>query len=206
MARRHLPIVVEQGLATIRINRTRAATQLFYRIGMDAVTCRKGCNHCCYYPVRISIFEGVLLYRELQTNQLWNGSLKLALERHSKQTYELASEVWLMSNIPCPLLSDNRCTAYGARPFVCRMTVSVGDPDRCRPAQFSTDSFVQHSAEAAAFNDEVFWAARSAQSRLMHLPLPISTAVLLGRYVVESGVGIDDLDRSVVSEFEAMVP
>lgn len=206
MSKRHLPVVVEQGLGTLRISRTRATTTLFHRIGMDAVTCRKGCDHCCHYPVRISILEGILLYRELQRLQLWNGKLKLALELHSKQTYELAPEVWLLANIACPLLVDHQCSAHGARPFVCRMTVSVGDPDLCKPAQFGRGSFVAHPGESAAYGIEVQSAARSAQSRLLHHSVPISTAVLLGHHVVESEVSLEDIDRGIASRLEAIIP
>lgn len=206
MGKRHLPVVVEQGLGRLRINRTRATTSLFHRIGMDAVTCRKGCDHCCHYPVRVSIFEGILLYRELQRLQLWNGRLKQALERHSRQTYELAPEVWLLADIPCPLLAEHQCTAHGARPFVCRMTVSVGDPDLCRPAQFGRGSFVAHPDESSGYGVEVQSAARSAQSRLLHQQVPISTAVLLGHHVVENGVGVEDIDRVILSRLEQVVP
>ncbi len=205
MAKRHLP-VVEQGLGSIRISRTRAATALFHRIGLDAITCRKGCDHCCHYPVRISVLEGMLLYRELQRLQLWNGKLKNALERHSKQTYELTPEVWLLANIPCPLLTEHRCAAYAARPFACRMTVSVGDPDHCRPAQFERASLVPHDAEASTFNDAVQRASRNAQSRLLHHPVPVSTAVLLGQQVAEGEASLDDLDRGVLSRLQAIIP
>lgn len=205
MAKRHLP-VVEQGLGALRISRTRATTALFHRIGLDAVTCRKGCDHCCHYPVRISTLEGILLYRELQRLQLWTGKLRSALERHSRQTYELAPEVWLLANIPCPLLAEHQCSAHAARPFVCRMTLSVGDPDLCKPAQFERGAFVTHPAESAAFTDEIQRASRNAQSRLLHHVVPISTAVLLGHHVAETTASLEDLDRGILARLEAIVP
>lgn len=205
MVKRRLTVVLEQGLAAVRLNRTRAAGALLLRIGLDETTCRMGCTHCCHYPVRISILEGIVLYRALQTKNLWNSDLKHALQEHSKRTFEVAPEVWLLAGIACPLLAEGQCTAYDARPFSCRMTFSTRDPDRCRSVYFGSGTFVDHRAESAAFEHVLRLAAKGAQSRLLQEAVPISTAILLGRHVVECGAESEDLDRSLLNEITSGV-
>jgi Fe-S-cluster containining protein len=204
MAKRRLPVVMEQGLAALKLERMHASEALLSRVGRGEVMCRKGCTHCCHYPVLISIFEGILLYRELQRLGLWNSDLRHALEQHSKKTLDLDATVWLLSSMPCPLLSENQCIAYEARPFFCRMTFSTHDPELCRSVYFSTETFVGHQYESMAFNSRVEAAGKNTRSRTLHRVLPISAAVLLGRHVVESDEELDDLDNSVISELRAL--
>lgn len=205
MAKRRLSIVLEQGLGAVRLHRTRAADAFLLRTGLDETTCRMGCTHCCHYPVRISILEGIVLYRALQSKNLWDSNLKHALEKHSKRTFEVAPEVWLLAGIACPLLSEGQCTAYDARPFTCRMTLSTRDPDLCRSVYFNSGTFVEHRDESVAFEHVLRSASKNAQSRLLQEAVPISTAILLGRHVVECGVESEDLDRSLLNEITSGV-
>ena len=201
MTMRRLPLVIEQAQARIRSSRTSLTEGLRSKVGRDNVTCRKGCAHCCSYPIYISLLEGILLYRGLRNAGLWRSKLEKALESHSNLTSGLAPEVWLTADIACPLLDENRlCLAYDDRPFLCRATLSVGNPDDCRGVRFSETSFVPRQEEAIEFRKVVSSLKDQYDSRLLHHATPISTAVLLGRLIMEETSEADDLD-DVISTY-----
>lgn len=117
-------------------------------------------------------------------------------------TMSLANEVWLLANLPCPLLTPkNRCMAYDARPFNCRATLSVGDPAYCHPHRLVSGSGIVPRVEVlAAFHDvETKLLKRHG---LFHLTMPISSAVLLAEKVVSGSIDLEGADRAFVAEYK----
>jgi Fe-S-cluster containining protein len=97
-------------------------------------SCTKGCTHCCYYPVTISLLEGSRLYTALVEAGRWTPSMRRKCEELSKRLIALAPQVWLLSMTPCPLLNaEGACMVYDERPLHCRTAFSVDDPDLCHP-------------------------------------------------------------------------
>lgn len=148
------------------------------------ITCTKGCAHCCYHPVLISIFEGILLYRHLKKERLWTSTLRNRLQKASDKVMGLDYKVWLLSAIPCPLLRDNECSVYKARPLRCQLMSSIDDPIRCHPHRFdSTVEVLPAGPVLRTFNAlerELLW-----RHSLPYIHLPIGQAVLLGAKIEE---------------------
>ncbi len=73
----------------------------------DHIVCRKGCDDCCRH---LSLFwvEGVALALALE-------ALPDAEAEHIRQRARQATP-----DGPCPLLENNQCLMYQARPIICR--------------------------------------------------------------------------------------
>lgn len=195
----HLPVMVNRTLGEANASRLLDAESFEKRVRKNGnVTCSKGCAHCCHYPITISILEGITLYQWLREHQLWTSKLREKFEQASTETWDLAPEVWLLSMIPCPLLSEeNRCTAYEARPFLCRTMFSRTDPYLCHPHR------IEGSTVPREVDVELFWVSEKAFLRrhdLRHVPLPISTAVLIGEKVVNGEVRLEEANGAVLQE------
>jgi Fe-S-cluster containining protein len=194
-----LPVIQAQAIAGVRIEQAERARK--YQEGLqDTPVCRKGCDHCCYHPIRISVMEGTLLYWHLRNNGLWSGALKGRLEEHSKLTLNLSPAVWLLSKIPCPLLQDSQCVAYKARPFLCRTNYSTGDPDLCHPARLSVATPMPDRQEDLVDFYSVELAAHKGQGA-PYWRLPLSLAVLLGSRIGEGQVNLPGVEQAVLSAY-----
>lgn len=100
----------------------------------EAVACRAGCSHCCYYHVAITAVEALVLVEHL------NGLPAAKRDRLKEKVHETAEQVrpisqadYMHTNIPCAFLEDNHCSVYEARPVACRGFHSV-DVEPCRVA------------------------------------------------------------------------
>lgn len=197
---KRLPIVVEQGLATTRLARERLGNAFVLRVGLDRLTCRRGCTHCCHYPLTISLSEGLLLYRALKERDQWHAQLKRDLERHSGLTFGTAPEAWLLAEIPCPLLVEQRCSAYEQRPFRCRTTVSTRDPDLCRTVYFAAHTFEDARVERVEFEATEIRSAKAIREHIRGLEqhVPLSTAVLVGHQIDEGLLAPEDLPQALL--------
>jgi Fe-S-cluster containining protein len=110
-------------------------------------SCRSGCAHCCHHGVQTSRAEAELLVAHVQQHFT-------EAERASAEQRVLAYVDWLAvqerllgpderiedraSRLGpvCPFLSDeHRCTAYAARPLVCRTHFVTSPPERCLPPE-----------------------------------------------------------------------
>lgn len=195
-----LPVLTEKAVSQIKHHRSQKGAD-FRTLAGDSVTCRKGCSHCCSYPLYISILEGVCLYLYLKGEGLWNFSLRRDLEEHLKQTIGLTPEVWLLAGAPCPLLTDEKtCLAYEQRPFLCRTMLSVGDPYLCRPAEFSagTPLLYRHDRmdEYYRLEKELLKEMRAPTARV-----PLSFAVMLGEKLVEGKIDVEDITPEVLKAY-----
>jgi len=98
------------------------------------IACTPGCDHCCYNQVECTPPEALVLghYLERQFSPEEKDRL-LARVRHrleataGKSKKEIAR---LRRELPCPLLQDQRCSAYPVRPLVCRAMHSL-DAGQC---------------------------------------------------------------------------
>lgn len=174
------------------------------RVGWDGVTCRKGCTHCCHYPLAISLWEGISIYQALKEEGQWRPPLKASLEHHSGQTLGASAEIWLLAAIPCPLLADGMCTVYAHRPFRCRVTTSSRNPDLCRPASFGPDTFIDNQPERLEFALVEQRAAKTSRDhvRAMNQQLPVSTAVLLAQQLVEGIIPLAQIPSTLLRLLE----
>lgn len=194
--KRHLPLLVESSIKSVQDLQSRIGSKFEGEVRTSkTVTCSKGCASCCYHPVMISLFEGILIYRWLSAHQLWTFSLKEKLRAVSDQQYGASYEVWLMSLIPCPLLNEkNECTAHKARPLVCRTFFATSDPYYCHPHRLGDETRILpreipigefHSAEEGFLR----------KHGLQFLKMPIGAAILLGEEVSEGKLPLENVDQ-----------
>lgn len=208
MARTKLPLHVEKALADVRS--AQAAISTRYEGDLRSLTsqakqsimCAAGCSHCCHYPATMSVLEGILLQRYLTHRGAWVPSLKQKLQAHADKTFGLAYEIWLLSDLPCPLLNEQqRCSVYSARPFTCRVTYSTGDPYLCHPHRLSSNvSIVPRVKVLAEFHsiEERLFSLNGAR----HILMPISKALLLAEKLVSGEYSFDRLDHRMAAELE----
>jgi Fe-S-cluster containining protein len=110
-----------------------------YRIATDPpatpIACREGCSFCCYIRVHLTPMELIFLVHSIQSNFSENEieALKNRLETIDPITHGMTDEERGRAKIPCPLLVNNRCSAYEARPQECRGYNST-NVEACRQA------------------------------------------------------------------------
>ncbi len=120
------------------------------------LACRKGCAFCCHQWVSVTAPEAFYLAKRLKPRQVERVVATAVDRREARFTGQGTFRS------PCPLLRDDACTAYDARPLVCRMAVST-TLETCRrvywenaderipvPPVFSGMRFVVQMALAAA--------------------------------------------------------
>jgi Fe-S-cluster containining protein len=126
----------------------------------ETITCRRGCTHCCYHYVAVSLAHGIviadylykskeLLKRFVEKHELWRRkgysisnnidrariqalSASMTIDRVLAETRPL-SQQYLDMNIQCPFLEDHRCMIYEVRPLSCSGHYAASPPDRCAP-------------------------------------------------------------------------
>lgn len=164
------------------------------------ITCQKGCNHCCYFPVAVTPLEGITMYRWLHERGLWKRAFKAKLQETHERVWGLSASVWLLGLIPCALLQeDGSCGIYEARPFACRTTFSVSAPEFCHPHRFAEFMGIIPRKEVAEAMD-------AAEDRLMKsakipaLRLPLATAILLGERVCTEDESAEDVLRQLLAQ------
>jgi Fe-S-cluster containining protein len=207
MAKRRLPVLVEHGLGEIDAARISIAAQFEQKVASDAdkaktrITCKPGCSSCCYHPVSISILEGLLLYQNLVKNGKYTPALKEGLQAATERQLGVSYEVWLLSMTPCPLLDgQQKCSAYSARPLICRTYLATSDPFYCHPHRLGPDTKIANRDEPTK-KFHAFETKTLKGFRLEHLLMPIGTSVLLAERICKGEVEISAADKELIVEY-----
>jgi len=198
---RRLPLLAERALADTKATQMQAASEYEHELrGDSTISCRTGCANCCHHPFLVTVLEGLLLYRFLASHGKWTPSLRKQVHEARDKTLGLAFEVWLLSNIPCPLLDTRmKCTAYEARPVHCRTTFSVGDPELCHPHKLGTNTpLADNTSVIVGFNIRVQELLKKLGShgRLM----PLSEALLLAEAIDNDTLSIEASDIQYIHD------
>jgi Fe-S-cluster containining protein len=192
---RRLPLLAERAIGDIKAMQTQmgAAFESALRTASVQPICKSGCSNCCSHPFLISIAEGVLLYRALVSNRTWT-KVRKRVEETRELTLGLNFEVWLMSNIQCPVLRENRtCGAYDSRPLHCRVTYSTGDSDLCHPHMLGAGTpLIDNADTVVQFSKEVRTVLKKigAHGTLM----PLAEALLLGEMIDTGKLPVEESD------------
>lgn len=112
-----------------------------YRPRLD---CKEGCSYCCCKPgVLISIPELLRILEHLTTTLDADGiaAVRERAVRYARQLNGRSFDEPTDESIPCPLLSDGRCSVYEVRPLTCRGYNSTS-VDACRQAHESGNALV----------------------------------------------------------------
>ena len=204
---RRLPVLVERAVHEVEAKRTEIAQrfEMNARAQVSAenktITCRAGCAWCCHHPVLISVLEGIGLYRWLQKKGKWNDKLKAKLREVSDRQYGTTLETWLLALIPCALLDENnKCSAYEARPLICRTYYATSDPYLCHPHRLSEGtSILDRTTAVEPFHAEQARLLRGHKLQL--LAVPIGTALLLAERVCTGELDLESVDVEVLKEY-----
>lgn len=87
--------------------------------------CRKGCSHCCHMPAMIYTHEA---------ESLADASGRTMASVEHRLVNESLDSAARFSGQACPFLAgDGSCSAYDARPLICRLHHSLNEsPNNCR--------------------------------------------------------------------------
>jgi Fe-S-cluster containining protein len=90
------------------------------------VDCRKGCSICCCQAVLALPYEILFLFDSISKN-LSGKEIQAVMERaylRNEATKRMKVMEFLNYKSPCPLLINDICIAYSARPMACRTYIS----------------------------------------------------------------------------------
>ncbi|ASB50004.1 YkgJ family cysteine cluster protein [Alkalitalea saponilacus] len=96
------------------------------------VDCKMGCGWCCHQSVFASTHEMLYLVDYLKSRykpEVVESVAERALSKSQKTKGMTRSEL-LGNKIACPLLQNNKCMVYSARPMACRIYLS-SDVNTC---------------------------------------------------------------------------
>jgi Fe-S-cluster containining protein len=124
-----------------------------------SISCKKGCDACCYQLVPISRAEGFILLSLINTlpkdqqdriRVRFEHSIK-ALERagilekmdqvingDDRMQLREIGIIYFNLKLPCPFLEDHCCTIHQYRPLSCREFLVVSDPVHCSKPSLET--------------------------------------------------------------------
>ncbi len=86
------------------------------------LACREGCSVCCSLRVDVFAHEVFLIARHIRSHFSGDelAGVLARLAAHSANVTPLTPFEHATQNITCPLLQDDRCSVYAARPHSCR--------------------------------------------------------------------------------------
>jgi len=106
-----------------KIDKTNAE----YFKGKAAVSCKKGCAHCCHIQVKVFEPEADLILEYCQDNDI-----TIDMDRLEKQLGYDEFTYMLNPHRRCVFLADdNTCKVYDVRPGSCRNYFVTSPPDDC---------------------------------------------------------------------------
>ena len=91
------------------------------------LACRDGCWICCHLRVDVFAHE-VFLLADFVRKRFAPAQLKSLMERltvHSAKVIPMEPIEHVSQNIRCPMLQEDRCSVYAARPLACRRQHSL---------------------------------------------------------------------------------
>lgn len=206
-SKHRLPVLEEHSVGQVEVMRVETANRLdlilqgeVKKAGLS-ISCTSGCASCCYHPISISILEAIPIYRTLVRHGKWTTSLRKNLEEAGEKQLGASYDVWLLSLIPCPLLTeDKRCSVYDERPLICRTYVSVGDPHYCHPHRLGPETkLLPRTNVVNKFHADQ--AAILRKHRLQLTILPVGTALLLAERVCSGDINLSSVDGEVLKEY-----
>ncbi|HLI10520.1 MAG TPA: YkgJ family cysteine cluster protein [Alphaproteobacteria bacterium] len=93
------------------------------------IACRAGCGHCCHTIVMAIPAEVLRLAAHIQRR--FTPAARAALIERLRAVAAVAPPERLAARMACPMLADDRCTVYEARPLKCRGLESM-DVEVCK--------------------------------------------------------------------------
>jgi Fe-S-cluster containining protein len=91
------------------------------------IECKKGCDFCCHQPVYALDYEMQFLNTFIKANfpEEEQREIKIRAKKNRDFLKDTNKTEILNSKQPCPLLRDDTCSVYEARPMACRIYLST---------------------------------------------------------------------------------
>ena len=147
--------------------------------------CRPGCSYCCHLRVEAFAHEILLLHRAIASlpDPAQRQAVEQRVRANAQRIAAMSEDEHWVTNIPCALLADDRCSLHGIRPLACARYHST-DVAACRRAH---EDPVGHGdrrpvlPEVNLQGDVVIQAMTDAlkQARLDHRTYELNTALAL---------------------------
>ena len=107
-----------EAYATYRqlVDRVERFAEVIRQRYAEQITCRAGCDGCCYQTFTVFPVEAYHLAQALAT-------LTPAARQQLRQQLQTQADPWRLVEEaePCVLLADGRCRLYDGRPLICRL-------------------------------------------------------------------------------------
>lgn len=159
-------------------------------------TCRKGCHHCCYMFMTISLPEGMVIAEHVfHKEPEWKPQIPQLMRKMYARVSMFERDAfderdYFKKKIPCVFLSARgSCTIYEVRPAVCRYHYVTSDPSNCEPDNDEAALKIIRLPFESTIRSE-----GDRSSKQVGAPqgtmAPIPVAVLWGMKVLEEGVDV----------------
>jgi Fe-S-cluster containining protein len=104
-------------------------------LALQSISCRVGCSFCCHMRVVATVPEVAALVAFVRDtySQSQLAALRDRVIAVDDMTRGFSDEDWGVARPPCPLLVNDACSVYGARPLDCRAYNSTS-VEACRAA------------------------------------------------------------------------
>lgn len=97
-----------------------------------AISCVKGCSHCCYLYALITLPEAMYIAYEMIKWPDWRDRAILLKSLAAQMTIpHMTKEKWFSYHIPCAFLDAGLCKIYDVRPSCCRYHFVITSPSLC---------------------------------------------------------------------------
>ncbi len=195
------------------------------------IFCSRGCSHCCKMCVVASLqeCEAIVhyLYHHEPTLKLflrnfgrWNDrilkiadSFRTINTLHTSITVGEASEAeirefdaacarYAVQDIPCPFLSENACSIYGVRPYVCARIVALTPPEWCRAGHPRQHESVHLKAQMQVEKDMPYFSPLANNCTFSSMPFLVYRLLYEGYDALSSVPGLEKLRDSAYSDPE----
>jgi Fe-S-cluster containining protein len=121
-------------------------TENFYAEFTPQLDCKEGCSYCCSVPVDVSAPEVFAIVDCLKATKSVDDihALRHRIDEYLNRHSDMSPKERRRARVACPLLENNECSIYRARPLACRGWNSY-DVERCRrdfeaPLQIALDT------------------------------------------------------------------
>ena len=173
------------------------------RIPRELSACARGCSHCCHMWTALRAPEALFLKSSIPPAR--REELKSAVAVAHAETGPLSYDERFGLVRPCPLLHDDECSLYEARPIACRTTASadagvcarayrlLSDEDIPQPLLFLNQRTSYSLALAGALKNAGYPASAYELNGALHAVLgrPDAEAAWLGGEDIFAGVRSD---------------
>lgn len=196
-----------------------------------AITCHKGCGHCCdiYVFADLQESESIVHYLYEHENALrhyqrqyprWKeasdrlGDILSRIDKaqekvlfgtateNDRQVFNESLTAYAALRNPCPFLQDNACTIYEVRPYVCAGVVSISPPEYCRPEHPSREDNLLIKADFLPQNDMPYFIPTKAAINFGCMPALVQQLLKYGYAFLSTIEGLEDLPRQAMDDPE----